>query len=98
LQPGAASTCAGKIRKPYLEQCHLFIISPGIPFTTETVKKARALDMEIIAEAEQASRMYKGHWCAVTGSNGKTTTTTLLGEMLATLPVKTMWPGTSALP
>ena len=75
--------------EPYLEQCHLFIISPGIPFTTETVKKAQALDMEIIAEAEEASRLYKGHWCAVTGSNGKTTTTTLLGEMLATLPVKT---------
>lgn len=75
--------------EPYLEQCHLFIISPGIPFTTETVKKARALNMEIIAEAEEASRLYKGHWCAVTGSNGKTTTTTLLGEMLATLPVKT---------
>lgn len=75
--------------EPYLEQCHLFIISPGIPFTTETVKKARNLGMEIIAEAEEASRLYKGHWCAVTGSNGKTTTTTLLGEMLATLPVKT---------
>ena len=63
--------------EPYLEQCHLFIISPGIPFTTETVKKARALDMEIIAEAEEASRLYQGHWCAVTGSNGKTTTTEL---------------------
>lgn len=75
--------------EPYLQQCHLFIISPGIPFTTETVKKARALNMEIIAEAEEASRLYKGHWCAVTGSNGKTTTTTLLGEMLKSLPVKT---------
>ena len=32
--------------EPYLEQCHLFIISPGIPFTTETVKKARDLKME----------------------------------------------------
>lgn len=53
------------------------------------MKKARNLGMEIIAEAEEASRLYKGHWCAVTGSNGKTTTTTLLGEMLATLPVKT---------
>ena len=62
------------------------------------MKKARNLGMEIIAEAEEASRLYKGHWCAVTGSNGKTTTTTLLGEMLATLPVKTAVAGTSALP
>lgn len=75
--------------EPYLKMCHLFIISPGIPFTTETVKKAKELGMEIIAEAEEASRLYKGHWCAITGSNGKTTTTTLLGKMLKSLPVKT---------
>lgn len=87
-EKGGIYVC-GEDPEPYLEQCRLFIISPGIPFTTETVKKARKLGMEIIAEAEEASRLYKGHWCAVTGSNGKTTTTTLLGRMLATLPVKT---------
>lgn len=74
--------------EPYLEQCGLFIISPGIPFTTETVGKAKKLNLEIIGEAEEASRLYKGHWVGITGTNGKTTTTTLVGRMLATLPVK----------
>ncbi len=72
--------------EPYLRESDLFIISPGIPFTTETVKKARDLQMEIIGEAEEASRLYKGTWVGITGTNGKTTTTTLVGRMLETLP------------
>ncbi|RHK02401.1 UDP-N-acetylmuramoyl-L-alanine--D-glutamate ligase [Acidaminococcus sp. AM05-11] len=72
-----------------LKRSKLMIISPGIPFTTDTVKKARELGVEIIGEAEEASRLYKGKWIGITGTNGKTTTTTLVGEMLDTLPVKT---------
>jgi UDP-N-acetylmuramoylalanine--D-glutamate ligase len=75
--------------EPYLKESNLFIISPGIPFTTETVKKARDLHMEIIGEAEEASRLYKGTWIGITGTNGKTTTTTLVGRMIETLPVPT---------
>ena len=74
---------------PYLKESLYVIISPGIPFTTATAQKAKALGVEVIGEVEQASRLYKGKWVGVTGTNGKTTTTTLLGEMLATLPVKT---------
>ena len=39
-EKGGIYVC-GEDPEPYLEQCRLFIISPGIPFTTETVKKAR---------------------------------------------------------
>ena len=85
---GGSYVC-GVDPEPYLEQCRLFIISPGIPFTTETVAKARKLNLEIIGEAEEASRLYKGKWVGITGTNGKTTTTTLVSRMLATLPVKT---------
>ena len=74
---------------PYLKESLYAIISPGIPFTTATAQKAKSLGVEVIGEVEQASRLYKGKWVGVTGTNGKTTTTTLLGEMLATLPVKT---------
>jgi len=74
---------------PYLKASFYAIISPGIPFTSATAQKAKALGVEVIGEVEQASRLYKGKWVGVTGTNGKTTTTTLLGEMLATLPVKT---------
>jgi UDP-N-acetylmuramoylalanine--D-glutamate ligase len=79
----------GEDPEPYLKESSLFIISPGIPFTTDVVKKARELDMEIIGEAEEASRLYKGKWVGITGTNGKTTTTTLVGRMLETLPVPT---------
>lgn len=72
-----------------LQNSKYMIISPGIPPTTPTAQKAKALGVEIIGEVEQASRLYKGKWVGVTGTNGKTTTTTLLGAMLATLPVKT---------
>ncbi len=74
---------------PYLKASWYAIISPGIPFTTATAQKAKSLGVEVIGEVEQASRLYTGKWVGVTGTNGKTTTTTLLGEMLATLPVKT---------
>ena len=60
--------------RPYLKKSKLFIISPGIPFTTDVVKKAREEKLEIIGEAEYASRLYKGHWVGITGTNGKTTT------------------------
>ena len=61
---------------PYLKESLYVIISPGIPFTTATAQKAKALGVEVIGEVEQASRLYKGKWVGVTGTNGKTTTTT----------------------
>ena len=73
----------------YLKNSQTFIISPGIPFSVPLVKQAEALGLEVIAEAEEAGRLYPGKWVGITGTNGKTTTTTLIGEMLATLPVKT---------
>ena len=56
---------------------------------TPLVKKAQEKGIEVIAEIELAFRNYAGHMVAITGTNGKTTTTTLVGEMLKTLPVKT---------
>ena len=44
--------------RPYLKKSKLFIISPGIPFTTDVVKKAREEKLEIIGEAEYACLLY----------------------------------------
>ena len=68
--------------RPYLKKSKLFIISPGIPFTTDVVKKAREEKLEIIGEAEYASRLYKGHWVGITGTNGKTTTSYITRAIL----------------
>lgn len=60
----------------------LIVVSPGVPMSTPELKQVRALGTPIIAELELGFRFLQGEVIAVTGSNGKTTTTTLLGEIL----------------
>ncbi|MCB0832971.1 MAG: UDP-N-acetylmuramoyl-L-alanine--D-glutamate ligase [Bacteroidetes bacterium] len=57
------------------------VISPGVPSTIDLVVKMRDRGIPVYSEIELASRWLKGTTVAVTGSNGKTTTTTWLGEM-----------------
>lgn len=97
LETAGGKFLYGTDPREYLAQSKLFIISPGIPFTTSVVAKAKNLGLEIIGEAEEAGRLYKGKWVGITGTNGKTTTTTLVGEMLKTLPVKTATGGNIGL-
>jgi UDP-N-acetylmuramoylalanine--D-glutamate ligase len=73
----------------YLEETGLVIISPGISIKCSLAEKAKNMGIEVISEVEEASRLYKGRWIGITGTNGKTTTTTLVGEMMKSLPVKT---------
>lgn len=63
------------------------VLSPGIPGDNANVQAAQAGGAEVISEVELAYRMYKGHIAAITGTNGKTTTTTLVGEMFQRLSV-----------
>ena len=65
------------------------VLSPAVPGNLPELQKAREKGVEVISEIELAWRNYIGHMVAITGTNGKTTTTTLVGEMLKTLPVKT---------
>ncbi|CEN50764.1 UDP-N-acetylmuramoyl-L-alanine--D-glutamate ligase [Capnocytophaga canimorsus] len=58
------------------------IKSPGIPDTVEIIKKAKEKHIEIISEIEFAYRHTKGKIIAITGSNGKTTTTSLTYHIL----------------
>ena len=73
----------------YLEETGLVVISPGISIKCPLAEKAKNMGIEVISEVEEASRLYKGKWIGITGTNGKTTTTTLVGEMMKSLPVKT---------
>lgn len=63
------------------------VLSPGISGDNANVQAAIAGGAEVISEVELAYRMYKGHIAAITGTNGKTTTTTIVGEMFKRLPV-----------
>ena len=57
------------------------VISPGVPIESPIVQKARALGVEVIGEIELSARVNRGRLIAITGTNGKTTTTTLTGEI-----------------
>ncbi len=60
----------------------LIVISPGVPFDVPQLVQARTLGIPVIGEMELAARSLKGQIVAITGSNGKTTTTTLAGEII----------------
>lgn len=61
----------------------LIVVSPGVPFDTAPLTQARQRGVPIIGEIELAARFLQGKIVAITGANGKTTTTTLVGEILA---------------
>ncbi len=64
------------------ESAELIVISPGVPHTIKPVKKAIEKGVPVIGEIELASRFIGELVIAITGTNGKTTTTRLLGKML----------------
>lgn len=66
----------------------LIILSPGVPFDLEILKRARNNDIETISEIEFAYRQSEAEIIAVTGTNGKTTTAELLAAMLSDLDGK----------
>lgn len=62
----------------------MIIVSPGVPKNLAILQAAEADGVEVIGEIELAYRLATAPIVAITGTNGKTTTTTLVGEMLAT--------------
>ena len=64
-----------------LEDVDTLVISPGVPIESPVVRKAKALGVEVIGEIELSARLNRGRLVAITGTNGKTTTTTLTGEI-----------------
>ncbi|MGE5359348.1 MAG: UDP-N-acetylmuramoyl-L-alanine--D-glutamate ligase [Bacteroidales bacterium] len=58
------------------------VTSPGVPWHLPVLDQARAAGVEVLGEVELASRWLKGRIVAITGTKGKSTTTTLVGRML----------------
>lgn len=76
----------------------LIVVSPGVPYDTPELKQVRAFGLPIIGELELASRFLQGQIVAITGSNGKTTTTSLVGKMFADAGRETLVGGNIGVP
>jgi len=63
-------------------ECELMVISPGVPSNAPVVLEARKRDIRVISELEVSSWFCRSPIVAITGANGKTTTTTLIGRIL----------------
>lgn len=72
----------GEQRRNLFLSADMIIISPGVPHTLEPLQEAVVKGIPVIGEIELAARFISEPIIAITGTNGKTTTTTLLGDML----------------
>lgn len=66
----------------FFGEVDLIVVSPGVPMDIEPLMQARAKGIQVISEMELAFQFLRRPLIGITGTNGKTTTTTLIGEML----------------
>jgi len=72
----------GEHRTETFENADFIVISPGVPHTIPPIKAAQEKGVAVMGEIELASRFIQEPIVAITGTNGKTTTTKLVGKML----------------
>lgn len=78
-----AEIVLGELPAEIAEEISLMVLSPGVPTDTEFVEGFRQRGIPIWGEIELAYRIGKGCVIGITGTNGKTTTTTLVGEIMS---------------
>jgi len=86
---GVTLELGGHKARTFVEQ-DLIVSSPGVPPTMPALASARVIGIPVWSEIELAWRFLRGRLVCITGSNGKTTTTSLIGHILETagLPVQ----------
>ena len=89
LKPLADLPEAAALGIPFVQQtpevfqdCDLIVLSPDVPADLAPLEEARRRGVPVLGEVELAARFLKGRTIGVTGSNGKTTTTSLIGHIL----------------
>lgn len=86
---GKNVTCFFNCLPPDMGMFDMLIVSPGVSPELSFIKEAEEKGAEIIGELEIAFRIGRGNYVAITGTNGKTTTTTLVGEIFRAAKRKT---------
>ena len=77
-----AQIILGELKDEVIDSLDIMVMSPGVPTDLPIVNKIREKGVRIWGEIELAYRVGKGDVLAITGTNGKTTTTALLGEIM----------------
>ena len=80
--PGGTQIVLGEFPEALLDGLDLVVMSPGVPTDLPVVARMREKSIPVWGEIELAYACAKGDVLAITGTNGKTTTTTLLGEIM----------------
>src|SRR5215469_14014147 len=88
----------GSEEPDWLRGVDLVVVSPGVPPTSKLVQAAHAAGTPVIGELELASRFIKFPIVGVTGTNGKSTVTTLIGEICTKAGMKTFVGGNLGIP
>ncbi len=94
---GVALELGGHVSKTFLDQ-DLIVVSPGVPAKLPPLELARARGIPVWSEVELAWRFLRGTLVAITGSNGKTTTTFLVAHILKTAGIPVLTGGNIGVP
>jgi UDP-N-acetylmuramoylalanine--D-glutamate ligase len=95
---GVVKLLAGDVPSWLLDQIELMVVSPGVPTKGIPIRYAERAGAEVIGEIELAWRFLRGRVVGITGTNGKTTTTTLVGELLKDAGIPTQVGGNIGTP
>lgn len=98
LQARGVQVERGGNREATFTDADLVVLSPGVPPGQPFVAAARERGVPVVGEVELASRWLKGRLIAITGTKGKSTTTTLTGRMLEASGVRALVGGNIGLP
>lgn len=82
LRERGIAVVAGEHPRELFESADCLVVSPGVPLAATPFEWARQAGVPVIGEVELAARFLRGRLVGITGTNGKTTTTTLIGELL----------------
>ena len=82
LDQSKVNVTVGSGYEAALDSADLVVISPGVPYRMEALERVRRRGVKVVSELELAARFLTAPILALTGTNGKSTTVTLIGKML----------------
>ncbi len=84
--PAGVGLCVGELSDDAIGGLDIAVVSPGVPMDSQLAVRLKRAGVPIWGELELAYRFDEGKVVAITGTNGKTTTTALIGEIMGRLP------------